>query len=374
MKQFLFFLTFFLSFFGFSQRRIYSDSEGRKLGREALNKIYNYDFNEAEKLIEQKIKPLYEFHPAYPLLKSFVYYHKSLPLLGDNPYKEEHLLSLQQTIEYADKMLDKDKNDLEATFFMMLGSSFLALFHADNGDYFKAMSEAKTTYSYIKKGFKLKEKNADFYLSSGLYHYYVVQYPENKPIVKPLMWFFPNGDKVKGLSWVKLGAQKGFFTKAEALMYLTHIELKYEESYSEAVKYGGQLSKLYPNNSFFLAQYAETLLFNKEYEKAKVELDKLQKSDQEFFQMAAYTLLGIYYEKGKNKYEIASSYYTKAQKIGERNTKYSYDYLGFCYAGYARIALVKSNKEKAKHWYEKTLDTSEYPSVKREAEQFLDNY
>lgn len=372
MKHLLFLLTLFISIIAFSQRKIYTDSLGTTLGKKALNKIYNYE--EAEKIIEKEIKPLYEFHPAYPLLKSFVYYHKSIPLLGENPYEIEHLESLKQAIEYAQKMLDKDEEDVEATFFMMLSSSFLALFHAENENYFKAMSEAKTTYSYIKQGIDLKNQNADFYLSSGLYNYYVVQYPENKPIVKPLMWFFPNGSKKKGLEWMKIGAKKGFFTKVEALMYLTHVHLKYEESYSEAVKYGQKLSNLYPKNSWYLAQYAETLLANKEYEKAKVKLDVLIKSDQEYFQMVAYVLLGIYYEKGKQNYSLAQEYYIKGKKIGEKNLKYSYDYLGFCYAGNARIALSKSNKEKVKVWYEKTLEVSEYPTIKREAQNFLDNY
>lgn len=70
----------------------------------------------------------------------------------------------------------------------MAGHGYIALIHNYNNEKMKAASEAKKAYDYVMDGFKYMQHNPEFYFSSGLYNYYMIRYPEDHPIVKPVVF------------------------------------------------------------------------------------------------------------------------------------------------------------------------------------------
>lgn len=353
------------------QKMIFDHPEDLEIAQKAIQKIYNNEFKEGKEYAI-KLKKDYEKHPAYTLLECISLYQKSVFDIDKDKEDPFYYSKLKLTLSHANTLYENSPNSDEAIFFELIIHSLLARYNNENKKFLNAAGEAKRSYKYIKKGYKRKESNSEFYLSSGLLDYYLVQYPEANPIVKPLVAaFFPKGNKEQGIDYFKKGAKKAVFTQPECYGYLNLVLLKYENRYEEGLKYTKEALDLYPKNTFNRCQYAEALLFTKDYQKAKKEIDQLFKSDIAFFKFVGYTLNGIYFEKYKKDYKTAYENYTKAVEIGERNVKVSFDYLSMAYNGLGRYYDHKNEEKSASSYYKKSLKIAEYVSVKTEAKAYL---
>lgn len=369
-----FLILFTLSVFGQTQKRLLQDPVGSEVAREAVHLVFNYEFEEAEKQILKFENLGYQDHPGSALLHALVINMRMMFELENKSFGSEFENYLSKAIDQGNAMMRADPDSEEATFFVMFGHSYLAFFYSELNQTSKAIGESKKAYKFLKKGFELQEQNPDFYLSSGLYNFYVEQYPIIRPIIKPLMSFFPPGNKTQGIAYLKEAYAKGTFTQPVALQYLQHVQMKYEKDYEAALPYGEIMVREYPGNYYFKSKYALNLLFLERYDEAKVIINGLKNSDQEYFQMIGMTLNGVYYEKHSKNFDIARNNYRKAKEIGLKNEALSYDYLGICYAGFARMLDAEGETGLAKDYYKKCLEYSEYTEIIEEAKAYLKEY
>ncbi len=358
--------------FGASAQKKYftQDAEAVSHVKKAMGQIYDGNFTSAKKTIQWFEKD-YENHAVYCLLNYYLgYYQEAFKMSPSNENIQAYLAWLNKAEAQSEKMLEADSNNSEAVYLALASYAFQSLHYSEEKNYMKSAGAAKKAYKFVKDGFSRTEENPDFLLTSGLYDYYVVQYPETHPGMKPFMPFFKGGDKKRGLNYLKQAAQKGIFTQVEALAYLGHIYMRYEANYAEAVKWAAKLHQRHPSNQYFTARYAEALLQAKQFEEAKPLIDQLVGSKQEFFKMVGKTLNGWYVEKYLKDDELAQKEYSEAEKLGLKRTKLTFDYLGFCYAGLARISDRKGDKSTAKDYYKKTLAFSEIPALREEAKSY----
>lgn len=368
------FIVFVLNVFvGVSQqkKKVFADPVALKHAEEVVDKAYNYDFDGASKSLSYFTKS-YSNHPVYPILSTVIAYQKSVLNLRKVVEDVSYYNNLKLASKYADELYAEMGDADEAIFFELLAHSYLAMYHNENKNHVSAVGEGRKFYKYLKKGYDRKESNPEFYFTSGLFDLYIDVYPKVHPSVAPIMWFFPDGDKNRAMQFFSIGAQKSVFTKPENMSYLIHVNLKYDMKYAEGVKEGARTCAAYPNNLYFRARYAEALVFNKQYEEAKIEIDKLLNSGIEYFQFIGYALNGLYYEHGKNNIEVAKNNYLRAKEIGEVNTNLTYDFLSMVYNGLARAYIHENKKESTKYYYKKSLSIAEYTSVRQEAEAYLD--
>jgi tetratricopeptide (TPR) repeat protein len=225
----------------------------------------------------------------------------------------------------------------------------------------------------MKKGFDLMNKFPEFYFSTGLYNYYVVQYPENHPAVKPFMFFFASGNKALGLQQMEKSIQYGTFTRTEATYWLAHIYIKHETNPQKALSYTQQLINKYPANIHYVMRHTEMLIANGKYEKAQPYLQQLLAHQNKLFHGAAYIFQGIIQEKGVKNYTLARLNYQRAFNLAITDKRYTKDLYAQAYAGLARIADKEGNKYSAKDYYKKTLELAEYASTVQEAKNYLKN-
>ena len=373
MNKLLVVIGFFgATLIGFAQQKMLFDHpEDLEITRKAVEKIYNYDFEGGAKYIEL-LKKDYSKHPAYITLQCLSMYQQSVFDLEKDKEAPDYYEKLKQGLVYADALYNKKSQSDEAVFFELIIHSYLALYHNENKNVLSAAGKGKRTYKYLKKGYKRKEYNPEFYLTSGLLDFYTVRYPESNPMAKPIMWFFPDGDKERGIKYIEEGAKKATFTKPECYGYLMHIYLKYQNDFLKAEKTSKEALGLYPNNLFIKCRYTEALLFGGKYEEAKVYINELLDSDMEFFKFVGYTLNGIYYERSKENHEIARNNFAKAKEIGEKNVKVTFDYLSMVYNGLARYYNHVKDEDKASLYYELSLEIAEHVSVIEEAKAYLD--
>lgn len=359
----------FCSFFSTARAQILYDTVTQNIVLEVIDHIYNYEFGEIEPLAKQ-IRAKYPHHPVNAMLKAMQLQWQYLPVKDNKSLSGQYLSLLQECLTKA-QALEKDaKTRPEAAFFSMAGHGYIALVHNYNGDKIKAASEAKQAYNYVMDGFKYMERNPEFFFSSGLYNYYMIRYPEDHPIVKPIVIFFKDGNREEGLRQMDVAARKGVFTRTESAFYLARIFLKHELRYDRASSYLATLTQKYPNNPIFLMKHTEALLLLGKYEEAQPYLERFKKRNDKFFPIAWHTFEGLIQEKHlKNEQEAIKSYQAALRQ--PYDDEYTKEYHAFAHAGLARIALRAGDRKKAIAYYKKVEELAEYKALIKEAKTFL---
>ncbi|NIJ53518.1 tetratricopeptide repeat protein [Dyadobacter arcticus] len=351
-----------------SRAQLLNDQASIKNIQSSLDKIYNYEFEEAQVIMDQVGKK-YPNHPVSYILDSFILFWKYLPI-KDNPVKsKEYIQKLNQCLDAINKKFGKNSLDPEAVFYTMVARGYMAMIYNYKGEMMNAAGEGKKAYNAFVEGLKLINKNPEFYFTSGMYNYYVEVYPEEHPIVKPLLLFFKSGDKALGLKQIDNATKLGTITRAEACYYISHIYLKYEMKPEKAIFYMDKLVDLYPKNPIYLMKDIEALLLSGKYEPARKEIINLKKINTGFYPAAWRTFQGILEEKSEKNDAAAQREYNLALKT-PHDDQYTKEYHALAYAGLARISARAGNKSKAKDYYKKCLGKAEYRSVIKEAKAF----
>ncbi len=360
-------LFFFICFA--TQSQILKDPVAKALILEGLNKAYNFQFDEAEN-VYTKIKAKYPNNPTYSTLMHMMLYTQYAPITDFPKIKAQYLMHLNKALELSEALIEKNENDPEAIFFMLSTLGSIAAWQADNDEMMKAVNTARKAFPFMKKGTKLTNIQADFLFTTGLYNYYIEQYPDDHPLVKPFMIFFSNGNKKQGLSELEQCSKKAIFTSVESAYYSVYIYLKHENRPDKALAILIGLIDKYPNNILFKTRQAESLISLNRMEAAQPIVDDLKKSNGKIYPVAGLIFQGIIDEKHKLNDKEATLNYKKAIKTPV-DIRYTQDYHAMAYLGLGRIALRQGNKIVAKDFFKKALDLSDYTSTTAEAKKYL---
>ncbi|WP_128547700.1 tetratricopeptide repeat protein [Larkinella soli] len=348
--------------------QLIDDTATQQLILKATDKIYNYEFDEIDPIVRQ-VRAKYPNHPVLPVLKSLQLYWQYLPIKENRTAMNQYMNYLNQGVALSDKILEKNENDPEGVFFSMASHGYLAMkYHYDNEN-MKAVNEARKAYSYLKAGFKLMEKNPEFYFTTGLYNYYVERYPMDHPIVKPVMIFFQDGDMPLGLKQMEIGAKRGIFTRTETGLYLGQIYLKHESQFARGAALFRQLADKYPQNPVFNMHCAEGLVLAGRGSEALPYIARLKEMPQKFLALPVKVLEAMIQEKAGDLREAAENYQAAIRL--PVNDVFTKEFSAHAYAGLARQAARSGNRNQAKTYYKKVLDLAEYKSTIREARNFL---
>ncbi len=347
------------------------DAPSQQIALEALNHIYNWEFDQAREKITA-LKPKYSNHPAYYLLQAMVLHWQYLPLEKGHPQYPTYGQLLDKCTQLAETRLKKDKNELEGLFFKLMPNGLKALAEVESGSLRRAVGYGRKAYGAVKRGFKLKTQFSEFYFSTGLYRYYAKQFPKVRPIIKPFMIFFPAGSRAKGLQNLQMATQKALFTRQEALVFLGDIYLRYESNLYQASLAFGQLSQRYPKNPFFALKYAECLVHLGRYYEAQNYFVKFQQFSSPMYQIGQRILQGLMAERLQKDKKSAKKWYAEALKIQGFDQRYSRDFRALAKAGLARILATKATREArkaAKALYKQARKHTEYDWLKQQIRQ-----
>ncbi|MDH3708716.1 MAG: tetratricopeptide repeat protein [Cyclobacteriaceae bacterium] len=372
MKYWVIFFVFISSFKSYPQQRLLEHPHALAIVKKGLFHIYNAETHEAVGYIEQ-VEQLMPKHPVGPMMRALNTNWSSNPLEIDS--KEFNQLNghLQLSLDLTKKMLQDDPKHMEGVFFAMAINSWLAQFYDEDGSTFKALNAAKRAYHFMKLGFELMDQSPEFYFSTGLYNYYRVQYPESNPVYKPFMWFFRSGDKQLGLEQLEEASKIATFTKAEAAMYLAHLNLRYEQKPKVAVKFSGQLVKQYPNNIFFKINFTEALLAAGYYQQAYTIIQNLLQQKKTFYRMSGEIFYGLYLEQFEKNPGKALIWYTKSLDTGKDLGPRADNKKSLAHVGIARINHAGGDHHQARDHYKQALKLAQYDTIKDQAKAYLRN-
>jgi len=212
---------------------------------EALAHLYNMRYQSADSLFDI-IAEAYPKHPIGPFLKSLTIWWQILPTLtvGDTSMDKAFLNQMSQVFALSRAAEDDQRYAFDAKFFSTAAHGFRGRLLSDREQWLAAAQDGKQALDHIFEIAQADTTNADLLFGVGAYDYFAEAVPEQYPLVRPLMFFFPDGDKERGLARLQRAAR-------EAAYFLTMIYTVYEPNFRKALDNVTMLHTRYPGNALF---------------------------------------------------------------------------------------------------------------------------
>jgi len=177
---------------------------------QGLNDLYNFKFERAEAEF-QDLKIRYGWHPLPYFLMGLSDWWKIMPNTKNTSHDESFLAYMDTTIQMADRLYHEyPAYKAEASFFLAAAYGFKGRLYSDEErkNWRKAASVGKSALNYLEEGRGNHNLSPELVFGDALYNYFSVWVPENYPALKPILWFFPKGDKQLGKNH-KIGFSAG---------------------------------------------------------------------------------------------------------------------------------------------------------------------
>jgi tetratricopeptide (TPR) repeat protein len=344
-----------------------------------INQIYSIQFEEAEKTFRSLIAD-HPNHPAGRFFLAMVGWWRILLDTDNEEYDEIFFQKIEDVIYFCDEILEKDPDNVDALFFKGGAIGFRGRLRVLRESWLKAADDGREALPIVEHAAKLDPANVDVQLGFGIYNYFASVIPDEYPIIKPLMIFFPDGDKERGIRQLKDAAENGKYTKHEARYFLMTLYSNYEKDNVSAGFYSDQLNKSFPDNSVFERWKGRIAVKRGEWRVADSVFKKiLNKADlnvtgynnskvkREAFYYIAYKF------NNQGEYDSAFVYFKKCiddSKKVDIDEESGFLVNATLYSGV--IKDVQGDYEKAKEYYEEVLDMREYANSHTLAELYLD--
>jgi tetratricopeptide (TPR) repeat protein len=334
---------------------------------QALNDLYNFKFPEAEVKFNS-LKTAYGWHPLPYFLMGLIEWWKIMPNTNDTSHDDEFLAYMDTTIQVAERLHNEfPAYRAEASFFLAAAYGFKGRLYSDEErkQWRKAASAGKDALDYLEESKVAQHLTPELLFGDALYNYFSVWVPENYPALKPILWFFPKGDKALGLKQLKEVSYNAFYTRTEAMVWLMRILNSYENDQFQALSISKYLYEEYPDNPFFHRYYARMLYSLGRYNEAEpvcktilTRIDSGMVGYEATSGRYAAFFLGQIYEARKN-YDVAKDYYDRcvryAETIGATDTGY---YL-YSLIALGEISERQGNKKEAKRYFKLAKDKAD---------------
>lgn len=304
---------------GIAQKILLENPKVQIESTQALNDMYNFKFDKAEQEFRW-IKQEYPWHPLGYFMQALSEWWKILPELENDSLDDKFYAYIDTTINVSQKLHMNKEYQVEAAFFLAASYGFKGRLLSERSSWARAASAGRSALNYMDETRDKGGLSPELLFGYGLYNYYAEWIPEHYPILKPILWFFPDGDKDLGVKQLNEVTRNALYTRVEAAVFLSRILNNDNIDRMEAARINQYLAQQFPDNSFFQRIYARTLYNSGKY----VEAEKLSEE-----------ILGKV-KKGLPGY-------------GPKTGRYVCFFLG-------QVAESRGNEEKAQKYYEETID------------------
>lgn len=345
----------------FAQTSILERPDMLFLADSCLNHSYNFEF-ELSRHYQKELEETIPDNPAPWFLEAMNIYWENFPLSPDNPNSERFIQLLDYCVELSGSMQEYEATKLEGIFFDLFSRAFKAMFWADNGKSGKVVPDLGPMYRHTKEGFELMDQFNEFYFSTGLYNYYIEAYPQAHPGYKALVAFMQDGDRELGLEQLNHAIENTTFVKVQSLLFMTIIQLNYENDLKRAAFFAEGLHTSYPQNLYFQGLLLSIYLYLEEFDRAGglMELIALQED--------AYSRLlisiGTAFRGEMNEdIDMAESGYLACIRLAESIGPFTDTYMAIAYMGLSRIHQEKGMDKEANKYAKKAKDHTAYTFI-----------
>lgn len=354
------------------------DSKFDSLVTVCIDQIYGIKFEQARQTIGVLNKQ-YSEHPAAKFFDAMIVWWEILLDLNNEELDDLFYDKLEEVIDFCDDILDDQPDNVDALFFKGGSLGFRGRLYGIRHKWFDAAVDGKDALPLVYGAYEIDSSNVDVKLGLGIYNYYAAVIPQKYPLVEPLMFFFPEGDKDKGLEQLNYVGEKGKYARVESIYFLATLYYNFEKNYKLSQQYTEKLVELYPGNPRFHRMLGRVLykrnFIDKSVEVFKDILDKANNNmpgynDQAKRESSYY--IGL---RHKNKTEVDSSryYFEMCYNLclkldGDEESGFLINTALYLGQIYNNLGMRKEAIEK----YEEVLDYKERGQSHELAEQYLE--
>jgi tetratricopeptide (TPR) repeat protein len=326
---------------------------------QALNDLYNFKFEKAENQF-QYLRAKYRWHPLPYFLMGLIEWWKIMPNTADQSHDDKFLAYMDTTIFVGENLFKRfPEYKTEAAFFLSAAHGFKGRLYSDEDrkNWRKAAAAGKSALEYLEVCKQKENLSIELLFGDALYNYFSEWVPENYPALKPVMWFFPKGNKVLGLKQLKEVSYNAFYTRTEAMVWLMRILNSYENDQPRALQISEYLHTQYPDNPFFHRYYARMLYSLGRYAEAdqvcRQILERIETQQLGYEatsgRYAAFFLGQIF--EARRKYDDAKKYYQMCMKFAEQIKATESGYYLYSMIALGEIAEKQGNKAEARKYF-----------------------
>ncbi|TKT91391.1 tetratricopeptide repeat protein [Dyadobacter frigoris] len=345
---------------------------------EAINMLYNFKFAEADAEFRW-LKYRYPKHPMPHFLMGLAEWWKIVPNTEIETYDKSFLAQMDSTINLAEELYDNEKNKIEPAFFLAAAYAFKGRLYSERKQWTKATFAGKNALKYLDVCKGNGDLTPELLFGDGIYNYYAQWVPSEYPLLKPILAFFPKGNKKLGEQQLETVANNAFYTRVEARYFLLQI-YSMENEYGKAYEMAKYMWQTFPNNPYFERYFCRTAFVTGktgEAEKAAQNiLDKISQGIPGYEGVsgrnAAY-VLGFYNLQYYRNYDLASKYFKQAVDFSTQTNSMNAGYYVSSLLGLGKIAEMQKNYDEALSYYKLADDKADkHSSQEKEARKHIE--
>ncbi len=347
---------------------------------EAVNNMYNFKFEKAEKDFTT-LKNKYPNHPMPYFLMGLSNWWKIMPTLDTDMevYADVFNAYMDSTILFGEKLYDADEKNYEAAFFLSAAYGLKARYFGEKGKYGKATINGKNALCYMEKYSNDNQLSPEFLFGKSLFNYYAVWIRENYTLLRPVLAFFPKGDKEKGIKQLKEVSYNAFYTRTEAQYFLMRIYGVEEGKEELALPVARYLATTFPDNAYFQRSFARYSFSQGQWnETEKVSEEILYKINigmpgyENISGRYASFFLGRINMYKHRDYAKAKEYYAKTLDYAQKTKATKMNYYLYAMADLGKIADEEKDFAKARQYYQLIYKSTDRDDVlHKEAKTYL---
>lgn len=334
---------------------------------EAINKLYNFKFAEADAEFRW-LRYRYPSHPMPYFLMGLAEWWKIVPNTDDTRYDARCIALMDTCILLAERLYDARENKVEPSFFLAAAYAFKGRIHSERKHWSRATFAGKAALKYLEKCKQKSEISPELLFGDGLFNYFAEWIPDNYPLLKPILWLFPKGNKQEGIKQLEQVSYNAFYTRTEARYFLLQI-YGYENQYAKSYDLAKYSWETYPDNPYFERYYLRSAFvrgLNTEAEKVAhnilTKIDKGMPGYEAVSGRNAAYVLAYYSNNYHHDIPKAKEYYLQTINYSIQAKAFTSGYYLSSLVGMGKIAESEKDFTGALEYYKTVVDRGERKS------------
>mgnify|MGYP006284000549 CR=1 FL=1 len=234
---------------GSAPESVLDDPFVKKYGTKGLDLLYNMESERAQTVFD-RINERYPRHPIGPFLEGLNLWWTIMLDLTDTEHDDAFFAQMEEVIARCEALLDENPDHFDAHVLKAAAHGFQARLHSNRSNWWSAVRNGQKAINHVHvlEGDSLR---GDYAFGKGMYDYYAAILPEEYPVSKAIMWMLPDGNRERGLRFLRRTAENGRYVQTEAIYFLTQIHFLYEDNFDQALRNVRRLRERHPDNPYF---------------------------------------------------------------------------------------------------------------------------
>jgi hypothetical protein len=171
------------------------------------------------------------------------------------------------------------------------------------------------------------------------------------------------GDRELGIQQLNYAINHTVFLKVESLLFMSIIQLKYENDLNSASIYAEKLVRDYPENIFYQGHLMTILLYQQRYEKVRGMLKETAHQKDRYSEMIRSLAAAIMAEKESGDVHLARKAYMETIDLADSFGPYADTYGAIGYMGMSRLSEQQGLEREAAQYARQAARLTSYSFI-----------